>query len=59
MAQTNNSYIDSLKKEFVTMDSTQRKLFINAIKFDTQNYNTKKELRQLVSWCERNLLTIN
>lgn len=45
MAQTNNSYIDSLKKEFVTMDSTQRKLFINAIKFDTQNYNTKKRVK--------------
>lgn len=43
------------KKEFLTLDSTQRKLTLNAMKFDLIRYKSDKEFRQIISWCERNL----
>ena len=47
------------KNTFLTFDSIQRKLVINAMKFDLPKYKSDKEFRQLISWCERNLSKVS
>lgn len=53
---------DNFKIEFTKLDSTQRKLVLNAMKFDIITIvddRDKKKLNTLISWCERNLKTVS